>query len=101
MHKHPSRSLGFRLRRLSGTLDRQIQMIYETAELCFEPRWYPVVQLLMRDDKSVTDIAAELGISHPAVSQVVTALKRAGLINSNTDPEDERRRACRKCAARS
>lgn len=86
-------AFGTRLRRLSERLDRDVSKLYEASGIDFEPRWYPVVALLdEREPLGVTQIAAALGLSHPAVSQVVRQLTEAGLVASSRDESDERRR---------
>lgn len=88
---HPASSFGFRLRRLSESLDQQIQRIYRRSRLEFEPRWYPVMVLLQQGRYGVMDMAHELGVTHAAVSQIVSAMKKAGLILTQADPSDGRR----------
>lgn len=86
-------AFGTRLRRLSERLDRDVAKLYADADAHFEPRWFPVVTLLAEEEPlSVTQIAATLGLSHPAVSQVVSQLTKEGLIKATPDQNDERRR---------
>lgn len=86
-------AFGTRLRRLSERLDRDVSKLYSGADANFEPRWYPVVTLLAEEEPlSVTEIAATLGLSHPAVSQVVSQLTKEGLVKATPDKNDERRR---------
>ncbi len=85
-------AFGSRLRRLLERLDREVLAVYRGAGHRFEPRWYGVFAAL-RDDGPLTvgELSQRLGISHPAVSQVRTALEAAGLITGNGDPRDGRR----------
>lgn len=86
-------AFGTRLRRLSERLDRDVAKLYADFGVDFEPRWYPVVALLReKEPLGVTEIAAALGLTHPAVSQVVKQLMENGLLSSTVDPEDERRK---------
>jgi len=82
-----------RLRRLSERLMQGAQRVYRASSLTFEPRWFPVVFLLARQSPlSVTEIAGELGMTHPAISQIVSILSRRRLVRSVPDPRDRRKR---------
>lgn len=85
-------AFGTRLRRLSEALDRQVQAIYRAHDSGFEPRWFPIITALSEcGPLSVGELATLIGITHVAVSQVSSELKRAGLIRVTTDPNDRRR----------
>jgi len=86
-------AFGTRLRRLSERLDRDVARLYADFGVDFEPRWYPVVALLKeKQPLSVTEIAQELGLTHPAVSQVTRTLLEEGLIKATLDKKDERKK---------
>ncbi|MBX9747412.1 MAG: MarR family transcriptional regulator [Hyphomonadaceae bacterium] len=85
-------AIGARLRRLSDRIDREAERIYAEMGVEFEQRWFGVLnQLTLRGSRSVGDIAAELGVTHAAVSQVRGALERRGLVGVRADPSDGRR----------
>ena len=87
-----TRAFGTRLRRLSERLDREVQEIYRVAGFEFEPRWFAVVTALKADGPaSVGELAARIGVTHAAVSQVRSALAARGLIEAIADPADQRR----------
>jgi DNA-binding MarR family transcriptional regulator len=85
-------AFGSRLRRLLERLDRDVSAVYRAAGQRFEPRWYAVFAAL-RDEGPLTvgELSQRLGITHPAVSQVRTALEREGLVRVDTDSQDGRR----------
>ena len=86
-------ALASRLKRLSDRLMRDGSRIYEEQGLNFEPRWFTVFYLLSRKSPlAVTKVARELRVSHPAVNQVATAMEKAGLLVSQKDKSDERKR---------
>ncbi len=88
-------TLGFasRLRRLSERLLRDVSTIYESENLNFQARWFPVYYLLWRQSPlAVTVIAQRLHLTHPAVNQVAGAMTKAGLLLSTRDRTDDRRR---------
>jgi len=86
-------ALASRLKRLSDRLMRDGSRIYREQRLDFEPRWFTVFYLLSRKSPlAVTKIAQELRVSHPAVNQVANAMEKAGLLVSQKDKADERKR---------
>jgi DNA-binding MarR family transcriptional regulator len=85
-------AFGTRLRRLSERLDRQIQALYRAQDSAFQPRWFAIVAALdERDVLSVGELAALLGITHAAISQLRGELIAAGLVHATADPADGRR----------
>ncbi|MBN2226127.1 MAG: bifunctional helix-turn-helix transcriptional regulator/GNAT family N-acetyltransferase [candidate division Zixibacteria bacterium] len=82
-----------RLRRLSEHLMKDVTQIYREQAVDFKPRWFPVLYLLNQTSPmSITDIAKDLGLTHPAINQIGGAMLKAGLISSHKDDKDERRR---------
>jgi DNA-binding MarR family transcriptional regulator len=82
-----------RLKRLSDRLMRDGSRIYREQGLDFEPRWFTVFYLLSQKSPwAVTEIARKLRVSHPAVNQVANAMEKAGLMVSQKDKADERKR---------
>ncbi len=86
-------AFGSRLRRLSDRLMRDVSRIYREYPVDFEPRWFPVLYLLKDGEpRGVTEIARELGFTHPAVNQIAGAMERHKLLGHRRDPSDDRRR---------
>jgi DNA-binding MarR family transcriptional regulator len=86
-------ALGARLRRVSERLDRDSTRVYAAQGVAFEQRWFGVLnQLVLNGPMSVGDIAAALRITHVSVSQSSRSLEKAGIIGSQPDAEDGRRR---------
>lgn len=82
-----------RLKRLSDRLYRDISRVYAELDVDFEARWFLVLYLLNEESPlGVTEVAERLGLTHPAVNQIVAAMSRHGLIRSKKDKQDERRR---------
>lgn len=85
--------LATRLRRLHERLLREGTRVYRDQKLKFEPRWFPVYSaLLRRSPMAVTEVAREVGLTHPAVNQVAKAMQKAGLLISVRDRKDDRKR---------
>lgn len=86
-------ALGARLRRLSAAIDADAARIYAARGIRFEQRWFGVInQLALAGPLSVRDLADLLGITHASVSETRQSLEAAGLIASQADPSDGRRR---------
>ncbi len=87
-------ALGARLRRASAAIDADAARIYTALGVAFEQRWFGVVDALAREAslRRSASLAAMLGVSHAAVSQVRQALEQHGLVASVVDPGDSRRR---------
>lgn len=86
-------ALGARLRRASAAIDADAARVYAALGIDFEQRWFGVLDALAREQAlTVSELAAHLGVSHAAVSQVRQALAQRGLIQSLADPGDTRRR---------
>ena len=85
-------AFGTRLRRLSERLDRQVQGLYRDRDSAFQPRWFAVVSALREKGVlSVGELAALLGITHAAISQLRRELIAADLLRAKPDPKDARR----------
>lgn len=85
--------LGARLRRLSELIDGDTARVYAALGVRFEQRWFGVLnQLVLKGPSTVGELAATLGITHVSVSQTRSSLQTAGIIVSEPDPADARRR---------
>jgi ribosomal protein S18 acetylase RimI-like enzyme len=74
-------ALGSRLRRLSEVMTSQAAAVYELYQVPFEPRWFPVFySVAAQPGLRVGEIAARIGQTHAAVSQVVKALAKEELL---------------------
>jgi DNA-binding MarR family transcriptional regulator len=82
-----------RLKRLRDSLLSDVGKIYRSQNINFEPRWFPIFYLL-KDYEQLTigDITQHLGISQPAVSQLVEMMSDKGLIIVHGDKKDTRKK---------
>ena len=93
-------AFGTRLRRFSEMLDRQVRDVYFALDVEFEPRWFPIVNVLRaKQTSSVGELASLLGITHAAISQLRRELVDAGLVRASADPADGRRQILQLSAA--
>lgn len=88
--------LGTRLKRLSNKFLQEITQVYREEDIPFEPSWFPIFFLLKNgEERSLTDLAQELEVSHSAISQMSNNLKKRGLLTELADPDDGRRKHVR------
>lgn len=86
-------SVGSRLRRLTETVSENASRIYALYGIDLEPRWFPVFYLLSQNGpRPVTELAREIGHSHPAVSKVLGEMVKKGIVTLTRDATDGRRR---------
>ena len=77
----PSPTLGSRIRALLDLLDGEVEAAYAASGLDWRPRYTPVLRALMRlGPSSIKAVAAEIGVSHSAVSQTVSQMTRDALV---------------------
>ncbi len=85
-------ALGSRLRRLSEQMTEQAAGIYDLYQIDLQPKWFPVFYSLSpTDEKSITDIAREIGHTHPSVSQIVREMSAKGYVTEKKGETDGRK----------
>lgn len=86
-------ALATRIKDLAELLMKDMAEVYRDQGYDFEPRWFTLFRLVRESEKiSVTEIAAALNQTHPAVVQVLNALEKKELIISEKDSSDQRKR---------
>lgn len=86
-------ALASRLRRLSDQYWQAVTAIYRQSGLDFDVRWATLFILIARQGPiAVMEMADRLGITHPAVIQVINELEKRGLIVSEKSEQDGRKR---------
>jgi DNA-binding MarR family transcriptional regulator/GNAT superfamily N-acetyltransferase len=85
-------ALGSRLRRLSELVTEQAAQVYKLYNIDMNPKWFPVFYALSRgEEKSILQIAQEIGHSHPSVSTIVKEMIRKGLVEVGQNKTDGRK----------
>ncbi|HSX62575.1 MAG TPA: bifunctional helix-turn-helix transcriptional regulator/GNAT family N-acetyltransferase [Tahibacter sp.] len=86
-------ALGSRLRAISDQLYTLADEVYRLRGLPLQGRWFPVLRLLHdQGPQSVGSIAAQIGQTHSAVSQLADKLVAEEWVAVVDDPTDRRRR---------
>ena len=72
-----------RLKRLSERLTKDVTLIYTKMNIDFEAKWFAIISIL-RDQSpmTITEIAANLGVTHTAVNNLAEELIAKGYITS-------------------
>ncbi len=86
--------LGFtaRMKRMNERIAYSTVEHYSRKHLGIEPNWHVVFLLLKeREMLTVTEMAAILGFSHPALIKITKKMKDAGYLDSFRDTEDARK----------
>ncbi|RWU06523.1 bifunctional helix-turn-helix transcriptional regulator/GNAT family N-acetyltransferase [Pedobacter chitinilyticus] len=84
-------ALGSRLRMLTARFTDDATEIYKLYDLPLSPKWFPVLFILIEDtEKTITEIAEEIGHSQPSVTKIIKEMAAAGLVASNLKSADKR-----------
>jgi DNA-binding MarR family transcriptional regulator/GNAT superfamily N-acetyltransferase len=85
-------ALGSRLRRLSEQITEQAAALYDLYQVDLQPKWFPVFYSLSANaEMMITDIAREIGQTHPSVSQIVREMAAKGYVIEKKGPADGRK----------
>lgn len=86
-------ALASRLKRLADRLQAAVSDVYAARGLGFRGRWFPLLAALERESpQAVTQLASWLGLTHTAIAQIGSEMAAEGLVRSESDPLDGRRR---------
>ena len=86
-------AIAARLQRLADTIRLDGGRLYREHGIDFEPKWFPVIYVLhQKGPTGVIDLAAEVGIAHPSVIQLIKELEKKKYVKSAADKTDGRRR---------
>ena len=93
LHDYGSLLLGSRLRKVSEALYAGVDEVYRSAGVDLPSRCFPILFLLRDHGRlGISELAARLGQTHPAVSQMSRKLLRHRVVRESPDPRDDRRR---------
>src|SRR6266481_3077283 len=85
-------ALGSRLRRLGEMFAEQSAQVYPIYGIEMQPKWFPVYYALSDgDEKSITQIAIEIGHSHPSVSTIVKEMMKRDILVASSAKGDGRK----------
>lgn len=80
-----------RLKRISDLMLHDGRRVYSSLGIDLEPNWFVIFRLLQKRGKlPVTQIAGEIGMSHPSVISIIKKMTKAGYISDSKEPGDNR-----------
>jgi predicted GNAT family N-acyltransferase/DNA-binding MarR family transcriptional regulator len=86
-------SLGTHLQYITERLRKEAALFYKSLHIKFEPKWFSAIYVLsVNPCLSVSELAQEIGLTHPTTISLLKELELNGLVLSNKDSEDERKR---------
>lgn len=85
-------AVGIRLRMLSGAVSKEAVRICALGGVALKPKWLPVFFALSSGGgRTVTDIAAEIGHTHPSVCKIAREMSAAGIVSESRGKPDARK----------
>jgi DNA-binding MarR family transcriptional regulator/N-acetylglutamate synthase-like GNAT family acetyltransferase len=86
-------ALGSRLRRLSEQMTEEAAALYNLYQVDLQPKWFPVFYSLSAGggEMTITDLAREIGHTHPSVSQIVREMAARGYVTERKGDADGRK----------
>ncbi|TYP76062.1 MarR family winged helix-turn-helix transcriptional regulator [Aquimarina intermedia] len=85
--------LGSRLKRLSETLMRETNLIYDAYNIDFDPYLFPVFKILIDNTcVTTTELQEQLQYTQPAITQALNKLSNKKLVVYSTDKVDKRKK---------
>lgn len=85
-------AIGSRLRMLTEKITEDAALLYTSYHIDMEPKWFPVFYILSTSGpKTITNIAREIGHSHPSVSKIIREMSKAGYVIEKNDKTDGRK----------
>ena len=92
MRELGSMAFASRLRRLSDRLKSEATRLYQSRGIDFNDSWFLIAFMLSkREGITIKEVSDAFGISHSAISQMASAMKREKFIESRQDARDRRR----------
>ena len=85
-------AIGSRLRMLTDKVTEDAAQIYKLYDIDMQPKWFPVFYSLSKgEEKTITELAKEIGHSHPSVSKIISEMLKKGYVLEKKDKSDGRR----------
>ncbi|MDN3673057.1 bifunctional helix-turn-helix transcriptional regulator/GNAT family N-acetyltransferase [Flavobacterium branchiarum] len=85
-------AMGSKLRIFTDRFTEDAGRIYELYNIKMQPKWFPVFYALSKgESKTITNIANEIGHSHPSVSKIISEMSKQGYVVEKKDKDDGRR----------
>lgn len=84
-------ALSSRLRLFTAQLTEEAQKVFDAYHIGLSPNWFLVFYVLADgSEKTITQIANEIGHSQPSVTKIVKEMKNTGLVATHLKSNDKR-----------
>ncbi|NJB70848.1 DNA-binding MarR family transcriptional regulator [Saonia flava] len=85
--------IGSRLKRLSGYIARETQIVYDEMKVDFDPYLFPIFKTIIDNQETTTSYIQEaLRYTQPAITQAIGKLSKLGYVSSKIDQNDGRKK---------
>ncbi|WP_316848995.1 bifunctional helix-turn-helix transcriptional regulator/GNAT family N-acetyltransferase [Pedobacter agri] len=85
-------AIGSRLRMLTDKVTEDAAKIYQLYEIDVQPKWFPIFYSLSKGEEiTITELAKNIGHSHPSVSKMIGEMLKKGYVTERKDKLDGRR----------
>lgn len=85
--------LGSRLKRLSEYMMKEIQLVYTTCDIDFDPYLFPIFKVIIDlESATTTEIQEALQYTQPAITQALQKLAAKKLVGYKIDKIDKRKK---------
>src|SRR6185312_970323 len=85
-------AIGSRLRRLREQMTEEAAALYNLYEVDLQPCWFPAFCCpAAGGERTITDLAREIGHTHPSVSQIVREMAKRGYVTEKKGEADGRK----------
>ncbi|MBQ4818750.1 hypothetical protein [Aquimarina sp. MMG016] len=85
--------LGSRLKRLSDHMMKEIQLVYNTCNIDFDPYLFPIFKVIIDQQlATTTEIQEAIQYTQPAITQALKKLADKKLVTYKTDNVDKRKK---------
>lgn len=82
-----------RMKRASDAMLHDGKRMYKELGMDIEPNWFAVFKLLRKHGSmTVTELADQIGMSHPSVISIINKMMKAGYLSESRSDEDSRKR---------
>ncbi|WP_074409729.1 MarR family winged helix-turn-helix transcriptional regulator [Aquimarina megaterium] len=93
LQEYAELGLGSRLKRLSEFVMKEIQIVYTSCNINFDPYLFPIFKIIIdQSHTTTTDIQEKLHYTQPAITQALKKLMEKGLVEYKIDTSDKRKK---------
>ncbi|PKV49383.1 MarR family transcriptional regulator [Aquimarina sp. MAR_2010_214] len=93
LQEYAELGLGSRLKRLSEFVMKEIQVVYTSCHIDFDPYLFPIFKIIIdQGHTTTTDIQEKLHYTQPAITQALKKLMDKELVEYKIDTSDKRKK---------